>query len=146
VSAPETPAVTPGQAPYELWAQVMSTNGVDCEPFGKLGNVEQMAWREVERQPQPAPGDLLGKRFFHLASELENDAAYTPSREASGALRLAAQRIRKALDTDEQPAPELAAAMAESRACREALAEIADLTPAAGRSAIRIARRALEGK
>jgi hypothetical protein len=45
-----------------------------------------------------------------------------------------------------QPAPELAAAMAESRACREALAEIADLTPAASRSAIRIARRALEGK
>jgi hypothetical protein len=62
------------------------------------------------REPDAADGDVLRKRFFHLASELENDAAYSPSRDIADALRLAAQRIRKALDTEQpepQPAPGL---------------------------------------
>jgi uncharacterized protein (DUF2267 family) len=60
-------------------------------------------------EPQPAPGDVLSKRFFHLASELENDAAESNSAVAQ-ATRGIARLIRKTLDTESaepQPAPEL---------------------------------------
>jgi hypothetical protein len=46
---------------YSLWVDVMITNGVICEPFDHLGNVEQMAWHEIGArlqpvaEPQPAP-------------------------------------------------------------------------------------------
>jgi hypothetical protein len=62
----------------------------------------RIAAAEVEPLPERKPdrGDVLGKRFFHLASELENEAAHSYSREAAEARRVAAQRIRKALDTE----------------------------------------------
>lgn len=44
-----------GEAAYRLWAEVMATNGVDCHPYDRLGNVEQMAWREVAARMRPAP-------------------------------------------------------------------------------------------
>jgi hypothetical protein len=60
----------PGATAYSLWAQVMAANGVDCEPFGKLGNVEQMAWREVEaRQPQPALATVDLHRWYAVISQ-----------------------------------------------------------------------------
>lgn len=48
----------------------------------------------------PDPADLLRKRFFHLASEIENDADQQHGGYCDG-LRDAAARVRKALDTDD---------------------------------------------
>ena len=103
-------AVTPGQAAYELWAQVMGTNGVTCEPFGKLGNVEQMAWREVERQPQPAPGEVatLLADWRKTADSLKDRQGAGDARERN-VLEVVIGQVEAITARPEQPAPELAA-------------------------------------
>jgi hypothetical protein len=56
---------------------------------------------DIEPKPAPDPADVLSLRFFHLASELENDAASNDCACESKSLLDAAARIRKALDTDQ---------------------------------------------
>ena len=93
--------VTPGQAAYELWAEVMATNGVDCEPFGKLGNVEQMAWREVEADLSYEPGSVdipSGERdVTEFAIAAQQPPASGTSRE-----RLALQDITAAISEHDE--------------------------------------------
>lgn len=57
-------------------------------------------WPKAER-PAPERADVLSKRFFHLASELENEAAANGCFCESKTLLDAATRIRRALDTDQ---------------------------------------------
>jgi hypothetical protein len=48
--------------------------------------------------PQSARSDVLGKRFFHLASELENEAPESDGSAVAQTTRAIARRIRKGLD------------------------------------------------
>lgn len=136
------PGAAPGQAAYEAWAEVLATNGVECEPFAKLGNVEQMAWHEVEAvtaaaAAQPAPGDervryeraALIDTLVKIRQACKRPEDVAGKTSGSGIVngKYLAEHILRIIGAlphiTEQPAPaaapELTAAMAETRRYRE---------------------------
>jgi hypothetical protein len=130
-------AATPGQAAYEALQAIVHAidevdTATDAEVAQVAGSVRVIARAAIAaQQPQPAPGDVVQRLANALANRQvlviigEIAEPHTLARPYDLAVQLLSTiDMRLTDDPKAQPAPELAAAMAETRLVRDQLARV----------------------
>jgi hypothetical protein len=150
-----TPAEPWQAACAAFWAAVEAGPDRGADPAAALAWAKSQgavkAWKAAAiaaRRPQPAPGTSRERRALKALDELFKIDSDPCNPWNQRAMKIIARGL---LDTPEQqPAPELAAAMAESRQYREALqiarSFLLDPESSGRRRALAAISKALEGK